>query len=258
MKISPLSPQSANQSILSSMAVIYGQSRPNMPSSSSRTLAHLISTSGSSEASFLPKRNVRLRNTLSTRNGAADLIRTIDALVRGSIIGGGGGGSEVNIGNGIRNGGNGYDVGETGDSGDIGMASNLSTSDSERNDIVGDTAVGNGCSLAGNTSSAGGRYYGYSGPESPSDFSSSLSSSSGSISGSESVIYLGDSAVGDIVAGSGCSSRPLCSSRPPSMRPMRPEPYIRPLPPRSPSPYISPFPPRRYYSTRLPRLPRYP
>nr|GFC92920.1 hypothetical protein [Tanacetum cinerariifolium] len=34
-------------------------------------------------------------------------------------------GSRVNIGNGIRNGGNGYDVGETGDSGGVGMASNL-------------------------------------------------------------------------------------------------------------------------------------
>nr|GFC20186.1 hypothetical protein [Tanacetum cinerariifolium] len=67
-------------------------------------------------------------------DGAADLIRTIDALVRGSIIGGGGS-SGVNIGNGIRNGGNGYDVGETGDSDGIGMASNLSTSDSERNGI---------------------------------------------------------------------------------------------------------------------------
>nr|GEY51854.1 hypothetical protein [Tanacetum cinerariifolium] len=44
-------------------------------------------------------------------DGVADLIRTIDALVQGSIIGGGGG-SGVNIGNGIRNGGNGYDVGE--------------------------------------------------------------------------------------------------------------------------------------------------
>nr|GFB01003.1 hypothetical protein [Tanacetum cinerariifolium] len=48
-------------------------------------------------------------------DGAADLIRTIDTLVRGSIIGCGGG-SGVNIGNDIRNDGNGYDVGETGDS----------------------------------------------------------------------------------------------------------------------------------------------
>nr|GFD51726.1 hypothetical protein [Tanacetum cinerariifolium] len=42
-------------------------------------------------------------------------------------------GSGVNIGNGIRNGGNGYDVGEARDSGGVGMASNHSTSDSERN-----------------------------------------------------------------------------------------------------------------------------
>nr|GEW55592.1 uncharacterized mitochondrial protein AtMg00810-like [Tanacetum cinerariifolium] len=54
-KISPLSPQSANQSILNSTTIIYGQSRPNLPSSSSRTLAHLISTSGSREASSLLK-----------------------------------------------------------------------------------------------------------------------------------------------------------------------------------------------------------
>nr|GFC58134.1 hypothetical protein [Tanacetum cinerariifolium] len=67
-------------------------------------------------------------------DGAANLIRTIDALVQGSIIGGGGDGG-VNIGNGIRNGGNGYDVDETGDSGGVGMASNLSTSDSEGNGI---------------------------------------------------------------------------------------------------------------------------
>nr|GFD29293.1 hypothetical protein [Tanacetum cinerariifolium] len=54
-------------------------------------------------------------------DGVTDLIRTIDALVRGSIIGGGGGGGNgVNIGNGIRNGGNGYDVGETKDSGGVG------------------------------------------------------------------------------------------------------------------------------------------
>nr|GFD42187.1 hypothetical protein [Tanacetum cinerariifolium] len=60
-------------------------------------------------------------------DGAVDLIRTIDALVRESIIGGGGGG-----GSGVN--------------------------------IVGDTAVGSGCSSAGNTTSAGGRYSGYSGP----------------------------------------------------------------------------------------------
>nr|GFB97693.1 hypothetical protein [Tanacetum cinerariifolium] len=69
-------------------------------------------------------------------DGAADLIRTIDALVRGSITSGSGIG--VNIGNGIRNGGNGYDVGETGDSGGVDMASNLSTSDSEGNVIDDD------------------------------------------------------------------------------------------------------------------------
>nr|GEW55089.1 hypothetical protein [Tanacetum cinerariifolium] len=69
VKVSPLSPQSANQSILSSTAVSYGQSRPNLPSSSSnRTLAYLISTSGSSKASSLSKRYVRLRNTLATRS----------------------------------------------------------------------------------------------------------------------------------------------------------------------------------------------
>nr|GFC70616.1 hypothetical protein [Tanacetum cinerariifolium] len=140
-KISPLSPQSSNQSILSSTAVIYGQRKPNLPSSSSnRTLAHLISTCGSSQASSLLKRHVR-----------------------GSIIGGGGG-SGVNIGNGISDGGNGYDVGEIRDSDGVGMESNLSTFDSERNGIVGYTAAGSGCSSAGNTSSAGGRYSGYSGP----------------------------------------------------------------------------------------------
>nr|GFC38304.1 hypothetical protein [Tanacetum cinerariifolium] len=125
-------------------------------------------------------------------DGATDLIRTIDALVRGSIIGGGGGGGGgVNIDNGIRNGGNGYDVGETRDSSGVGMASNLSTSDFEGNGIcicgqtnilrwnyaeleqeqsklgapplpphLGDTAAGSGYSLARNTSSAGGRYSG--------------------------------------------------------------------------------------------------
>nr|GFC61319.1 hypothetical protein [Tanacetum cinerariifolium] len=67
-------------------------------------------------------------------DGAAVLIRTIDALVQGSIIGGGDG-SGVNIGNGIRNGGNGYDVGETRDSSGVGMTSNLSTSDFEGNGI---------------------------------------------------------------------------------------------------------------------------
>nr|GFC92382.1 hypothetical protein [Tanacetum cinerariifolium] len=67
-------------------------------------------------------------------DGTADLVRTIDDLVRGSIIGGGGG-SGVNIGNGIRNGSNGYDVGETGDSGGVGMVSNLSIFDFQRNDI---------------------------------------------------------------------------------------------------------------------------
>nr|GFC60046.1 hypothetical protein [Tanacetum cinerariifolium] len=72
-------------------------------------------------------------------DGAADLIRTIDALVRGSIIGGGGSG--VNIGNGVRNGGNGYDVGATGDSGGVGMASNFSTSNSK----------GNGMGICGRT-----------------------------------------------------------------------------------------------------------
>nr|GFD35290.1 hypothetical protein [Tanacetum cinerariifolium] len=74
------------------------------------------------------------------------------------------GGSGVNIGNGIRNGGNGYDVGKIGDSDGVGMASNLSTYDSEGNGIVGDTVAGSGCSSVGNTSTAGGRYSGYSGP----------------------------------------------------------------------------------------------
>nr|GFD06194.1 hypothetical protein [Tanacetum cinerariifolium] len=73
-------------------------------------------------------------------------------------------GSGVNIGNDIRNGGNEYDVGETGDSGGVGMASNLSASDSEQNGIIGDTAVGSSCSSAGSISLAGGRYSGYSGP----------------------------------------------------------------------------------------------
>nr|GFA17058.1 hypothetical protein [Tanacetum cinerariifolium] len=53
-------------------------------------------------------------------NGSTDLIRTIDALAQGSILGGGGG-SGVNIGDGIRNGGNGYDVSETRDSGGVDM-----------------------------------------------------------------------------------------------------------------------------------------
>nr|GFB12386.1 hypothetical protein [Tanacetum cinerariifolium] len=72
-KISPLSPQSANQSIISSTSVSYGQSRPNLSSSSrsNRTLAHLISNSGSSKASSLPKRYVRLRNTHATRSDTA-------------------------------------------------------------------------------------------------------------------------------------------------------------------------------------------
>nr|GFD38393.1 hypothetical protein [Tanacetum cinerariifolium] len=65
-------------------------------------------------------------------------------------------GNGVNIGNGIRNVGNGYDVGETGDSSGV-------------------------------------------------DFSSSPSSSSGSILGFDFVMYPGDSAVGDTVAGGGCS-----------------------------------------------------
>nr|GFD45488.1 hypothetical protein [Tanacetum cinerariifolium] len=43
-------------------------------------------------------------------------------------------------------------------------------------------------------------------------FSSSPSFSSGSISGSDSVMYPGDSAVGDTVAGSGCSSAGIISS----------------------------------------------
>nr|GFB29319.1 hypothetical protein [Tanacetum cinerariifolium] len=133
-KISPLSPQSAYQFIISSNFVSYDQSRPNLPSSSSsnRTLAYLISTS-------------RKVDGIDEGNGNDEV------------------GSGVNIGNGIRNGGNGYDVGKTGDSGGVGMASNLSTSDSERNGIC-DRAVGSGYSLAGSISSAGGRYSGYSGP----------------------------------------------------------------------------------------------
>nr|GEY41330.1 hypothetical protein [Tanacetum cinerariifolium] len=57
-------------------------------------------------------------------DGVADHIRATDALVRGSIIGGGGSG--VNIGNGIRNCGNGYDVGKTEDSGGV-VVHDLST-----------------------------------------------------------------------------------------------------------------------------------
>nr|GFD46206.1 hypothetical protein [Tanacetum cinerariifolium] len=40
-------------------------------------------------------------------------------------------GSGVYIGNGVRSGGNVYDVSDPGDSGGVGMASNLSISDSE-------------------------------------------------------------------------------------------------------------------------------
>nr|GEZ00894.1 hypothetical protein [Tanacetum cinerariifolium] len=118
-------------------------------------------------------------------DGAVDLIRAIDALVQGSIIGGGGNG--VNIGNGIRNGGNGYDVGKTGDSGGVdilaatrypnggGVAAVSPSSkgyvSSESLEVgmklcrAGAEIVGaSGCSSAGSTSSAGGRYSGYSGP----------------------------------------------------------------------------------------------
>nr|GFC91262.1 hypothetical protein [Tanacetum cinerariifolium] len=48
--------------------------------------------------------------------------------------------------------------------------------------------------------------------ESPSDFSSSPSFSSGSILGSDSMMYPGDSAVGDTAAGSGYSSAESISS----------------------------------------------
>nr|GEZ86247.1 hypothetical protein [Tanacetum cinerariifolium] len=121
--------------------------RPNLPSSSNnKTLAHLISpvgvvkrvlfriSSGIGNSGGVPIGGVLDSGARINVDGAADLIRTIDSLVLGSIIGGGGG-SGVNIGNGIRNGGNGYDVDETGDSGGVGMASNLSTSDFEGNDI---------------------------------------------------------------------------------------------------------------------------
>nr|GFC46605.1 hypothetical protein [Tanacetum cinerariifolium] len=91
-------------------------------------------SSGIGNSSGIPIGGVLDRGARINVYGAADLIRTIDALVRGSIICSGGG-SGVNIGNGIRNGGNGYDVSETGDSDGVGMASNLLTSDSKRNGI---------------------------------------------------------------------------------------------------------------------------
>nr|GFA13683.1 hypothetical protein [Tanacetum cinerariifolium] len=91
--------------------------------------------SGIGNSGGVPIGGVLDRGARINVNGMADLIRAIDALVRGSIVGGGGGGSGVNINYGIRNGGNGYDVGETGDSGGVGIASNLSTSDSEWNGI---------------------------------------------------------------------------------------------------------------------------
>nr|GFA33154.1 hypothetical protein [Tanacetum cinerariifolium] len=102
--------------------------------------------SGIGNSGGVPIGGILNRGARINVDGAADLIRTIDALVQGSIIGGCNG-SGVNIGNGIRNGGNGYDVGKTKDSGG-----------------VGDTATGSGCSSAGSTSSAGGRYSRYSGP----------------------------------------------------------------------------------------------
>nr|GEY38544.1 hypothetical protein [Tanacetum cinerariifolium] len=134
--------------------------------------------SGIGNSGGVPIGGVLDRGARINVHGAADLIRTIDALVRGSIIGGDGG-SEVNIGNGIRNGGNGYDVGETENSDGVASSSPL---------LVGYLI------------------------EFPSDFSSSPSSSSGSIFGSESVMYPGDSAVGDTAAGSGCSSAGSTSS----------------------------------------------
>nr|GEY15328.1 hypothetical protein [Tanacetum cinerariifolium] len=56
----------------------------------------------------------------SNKGNGNDVVGSgIDALVQESIIGGGGGGSRVNIGNGITNSGNGYDVGETRDGGGV-------------------------------------------------------------------------------------------------------------------------------------------
>nr|GFC32236.1 hypothetical protein [Tanacetum cinerariifolium] len=121
-------------------------------------------------------------------DGAADLTKTIDALVRGS--------------NGIRNGGNRYDVGETEDSDGVGMTSNLSTSDFEWNGIESSEAEMELRRARAGTVRA----------RVPSYFSLSPSSSSGSISGSESVMYPSDSAVGDTAAGSGYSSAGNTSS----------------------------------------------
>nr|GEZ47637.1 reverse transcriptase domain-containing protein [Tanacetum cinerariifolium] len=98
------------------------------------TLKKKMTGSGIGNSGGVPIDGVLDHGARINVDGVADLIRTIDALVRGSIIGGGGG-SGVNIGNGIRNGGNGYDVGKTGDSDGVGMASNLSTFDFERNGI---------------------------------------------------------------------------------------------------------------------------
>nr|GEY33572.1 putative reverse transcriptase domain-containing protein [Tanacetum cinerariifolium] len=89
-KISTLSPQSTNQSILSSMAVIYGQSRPNLPSNNNnRTLAHLISTSGSSEASFLLKRHLALLCGRMFPDESDDIERYVGELpemIRGNVM----------------------------------------------------------------------------------------------------------------------------------------------------------------------------
>nr|GFA00104.1 hypothetical protein [Tanacetum cinerariifolium] len=90
--------------------------------------------SGIGNSDGVPIGGVLNRDARINVDVVADLIRTIDALVRGSIIGEDGG-SGVNIGNGTRNDGNRYDVSETRDSDGVGMTSNLSTSDSEQNGI---------------------------------------------------------------------------------------------------------------------------
>nr|GFB99416.1 hypothetical protein [Tanacetum cinerariifolium] len=116
-------------------------------SSSNRTLAHLISTSRSSKASSLPKQYVRLENTLASRIDGSDK-------------------------------GNGND--------EVGSGVNIASSSDKSLPSSSPPLVGYSI-------------------ESSSDFSSSPSSSSGSISGSDSVMYHGDSAVGDTATGSGCS-----------------------------------------------------
>nr|GFB83296.1 hypothetical protein [Tanacetum cinerariifolium] len=119
-------------------------------------------------------------------------------------------GSGVYIGNGIRSGDNVYDVSDIGDSGGV--------------DILTATRYPNGGSVATLLPSSKGSvssdsetelYRAGAGTVGASIIISSASRpsfSSGSISGSDSVMYPGDSAVGDTAVGSGCSSAGSISS----------------------------------------------